>query len=125
MFTGFVNETEMNKIWSSTDLFAMPSKTEGFGLVYIEAMRHSIPVICSNEDAGCEINQDGYTGFNVNLNNKDQLTKKIAHLIKNKEMRIKMGINANNLWKEKFNLTAYEKRLENFLIPKLTDLQKK
>lgn len=125
LFTGFLNETEMNKIWSSTDLFAMPSKTEGFGLVYIEAMRYSIPVICSNEDSGCEINKDGHTGYNVNLNNKDQLTKKIADLIKNKEMRIKMGINANKLWKEKFNLTAYEKRLENFLIPKLTDLQKK
>lgn len=121
LFTGFVNETEMESIWSSADLFVMPSKTEGFGLVYIEAMRHSIPVICSNEDAGCEINEDGYSGFNINLNNKDELTTKIAELINDNEMRAKMGINANTLWKEKFNLTAYEKRLEKFLIPKLID----
>ena len=119
-FKGFVEENELDKIWSRTDLFVMPSKTEGFGLVYVEAMRQGITVICSNQDAGCEININGQTGFNVDLNLKNDLTSKIAKVIINKQMKKKMGINSQNLWKTKFNLKAYEERIENILLPNLT-----
>src|SRR5262245_30714882 len=60
-FPGFVPEAEVDDLWARTTVFAMPSRGEGFGLVYIEAMRWSIPVIASVHDGGQEINVDNVT----------------------------------------------------------------
>ena len=74
-FTGFVPEASIQNLWIQTDIFAMPSRKEGFGLVYAEAMRHGIPVIASTHDAGAEVNSDGESGFNINLDNEDALAE--------------------------------------------------
>ena len=64
-FLGFVREDDMAALWRRAHVFAMPSCGEGFGLVYIEAMRYGVPVIASIHDAGQEVNVDGETGYNV------------------------------------------------------------
>ena len=58
-FRGFVPDEQIEDVWASATLFAMPGVMEGFGLVYIEAMRHGLPVIASVHDAAPEINLDG------------------------------------------------------------------
>ena len=52
-------------------IFAMPSRNEGFGLVYIEAMSHGVPCIASTEDAAGEVIDDGRTGFLVVPDDRD------------------------------------------------------
>ena len=64
-FTGFLPQGQIDALWSRAHVFAMPSRQEGFGLVYIEAMRRGLPVIASTQDAGQEINLHGVTGFNA------------------------------------------------------------
>ena len=67
---GFLSKERLNKVWSKTDVLIMPSRVEGFGLVYIEAMSRGIPIITSTQDAGKEINLHGKTGYSANLDNK-------------------------------------------------------
>ena len=43
----------------------MPSRQEGFGLVYAEAMWHGLPCVGSTADAAAEVIRDGVTGVHV------------------------------------------------------------
>ena len=76
-FRGFVPEDHIDALWAESTVFAMPSRGEGFGLVYIEAMRWGIPVIASVHDAGQEVNVHGESGFNVDLDDPDDLADRL------------------------------------------------
>lgn len=59
----FGNSNEIDTILCQTDLFLLPSKTESFGLVALEAMACGVPVISSNAGGLPEVNKDGFSGY--------------------------------------------------------------
>ena len=63
-FLGRVSHSELLSRYASSMAFAMPSLGEGFGLVFVEAMRYGLPCIASH-DAAAEVVVDGETGFVV------------------------------------------------------------
>lgn len=109
-FRGFIPESALDDLWAETTVFAMPSRGEGFGLVYIEAMRWGIPVIASIHDAGGEVNADGVTGFNVNLDNPDELPNRIIELLGNPARAQAMGAAGRERWRESFRYPAFRDR---------------
>lgn len=111
-FLGFVPEVDMPDLWRRTTVFAMPSRGEGFGLVYIEAMRYGVPVIASIHDAGNEVNADGVTGFNVNLDKPDELPERIIALLRNRDLATKMGLAGQARWAEHFRFSAFRDRFQ-------------
>jgi phosphatidylinositol alpha-1,6-mannosyltransferase len=110
VFRGFVPEEDMPKVWDETMVFAMPSRRDGFGLVYIEAMRQGVPVIASVHDGAQEINRDGVTGYNVDLDKPDELPERIIYLLKNPDRAATLGRNAQNHWREHFRYSAFKGR---------------
>jgi phosphatidyl-myo-inositol dimannoside synthase len=88
---GFVSEAQLAALWRRAGLFAMPSRGEGFGITYIEAMRHGLPVIASIHDAGGEINVDGVTGCNVDLDREGALADALVGLLADPRARERMG----------------------------------
>jgi phosphatidylinositol alpha-1,6-mannosyltransferase len=109
-FRGFVPDVEMDEIWSQASVFAMPSRGEGFGLVYVEAMRHALPVIASIHDAAPEINIDGSTGYNVNLGHPVELADKIIYLLRHRGHAAELGGNGQRRWHEHFRYSAFRNR---------------
>jgi phosphatidylinositol alpha-1,6-mannosyltransferase len=109
-FRGFIPDSEMEELWAQATVFAMPSRGEGFGLVYVEAMRHSVPVIASIHDAAPEINLDGCTGYNVNLDRRDELAEKIICLLRNRDHATELGANGYRRWCEHFRYSAFRNR---------------
>jgi phosphatidylinositol alpha-1,6-mannosyltransferase len=61
-FLGRVSDAELGSLYRRASVFAMPSRQEGFGLVYAEAMWHGLPCIGSTEDAAGQVIADGETG---------------------------------------------------------------
>ena len=107
---GFVPDKELSAHWKRTSVFAMPSRGEGFGLTYIEAMRWGIPVIASVHDAGQEVNVDEVTGVNVNLDRKSHLTDALIYLLRDRAMAARMGAAGQRRWREHFCYSAFRNR---------------
>jgi glycosyltransferase involved in cell wall biosynthesis len=81
LLTGFLPDTELTDHFLLADLFVMPSKGEGFGIVFIEAMACGLPVLAGNKDGSTEALQFGQLGTLVDPDNKDEIQLRIKELL--------------------------------------------
>jgi phosphatidylinositol alpha-1,6-mannosyltransferase len=109
-FRGFVPEDRVDDLWAETTVFAMPSRGEGFGLVYIEAMRWGIPVIASVHDAGHEVNAHGESGYNVNLDDPNDLADRLIELLRDRDRAASLGAGGFARWQKHFRFSAFRDR---------------
>ncbi len=107
---GFVEERDIAELWGKATAFAMPSRGEGFGLVYVEAMRNRIPVLASVHDAGGEINVHQETGFNVDLTRAGELEEQIVSLLADRGEARRMGEAGFRRWQAHFSFSAFRNR---------------
>ncbi|HEX8040139.1 MAG TPA: glycosyltransferase family 4 protein [Chryseosolibacter sp.] len=54
-FTGFLRGSQVDQIWSLTDVYVMPSVSEPFGIAPLEAIQSGVPVILSNQSGVAEV----------------------------------------------------------------------
>ncbi|MBB6110904.1 Glycosyltransferase involved in cell wall bisynthesis [Mucilaginibacter lappiensis] len=73
ILTGFIDEAELTDHFLLADLFVLPSKKEGFGIVFIEALACGLPVICGNADGSIDAIRNGELGKSVNTDNAAEL----------------------------------------------------
>jgi phosphatidylinositol alpha-1,6-mannosyltransferase len=107
---GFVPEAEIEQVWARASVFAMPSLTEGFGLVFIEAMRRGLPVVASRADAGSEVNLDSVTGYNVDRRHEAEIADALIALLRDPELRQRLGEAGAARWRAEFSFSAFERR---------------
>ncbi len=92
-FIGTVRDIE--KYYKKAAFFVLPSRDEGFGMVLVEAMSFSIPVVSFDCKAGPEeIIENGKTGFLVEEKDTSAFAEKMEELMGNKNLRRKMGMEA-------------------------------
>jgi phosphatidyl-myo-inositol dimannoside synthase len=109
---GFVPEHEIDAIWARASVFAMPSLTEGFGLVFIEAMRRGLPVVASLADAGAEVNVEGVTGYTLDRDQPERLVEALVTLLRNRDLAAKFGAAGQARWKAEFSFSAFAARFD-------------
>ena len=115
VFAGFVPDAELERIYAGATVFAMPSRGEGFGLVYIEAMRHGLAVIASDEDAGPEVVKHGQTGYTINRKREHELPDALIHLLKHPGEAAAFGEAGRRRWAEHFRFSAFRDRFRPLL----------
>ena len=112
---GFVPEADLETLWQRASVFAMPSLGEGFGLVYVEAMRHGLPVIGSIHDAAPEVNLDGVTGYNVDIGRPDDLVDRLIALLGDPGHAAAIGQRGLQRWRENFSYSGFQSRFAPLL----------
>ena len=91
----FLGKTsEVYKLLCMSDLFLLPSETESFGLVALEAMAAKVPVISSNAGGLSEVNIHGHTGFLADVGDVASMAVQGLSLLQNKELHAKFSENA-------------------------------
>ena len=81
---GFVSDNELADHYNLCDVFAMPSKGEGFGIVYLEALACGKPTIGGNQDGAIDALCHGELGVLVNPDNIDEIGETIVEIIQGK-----------------------------------------
>lgn len=90
----FGNSNEIDKILCQTDLFLLPSKTESFGLVALEAMACGVPVISSNAGGLPEVNRDGFSGYLSEVGDVKGMAKNALKILKDNTQLVQFKKNA-------------------------------
>ena len=112
-FKGFVGE--LMPFYKYCDAFILPSKGEGFGIVYLEAMRYKKPCIGCNAGGVTDVIVDNVTGFLCEYGDIKCLTEKILLFNKDRSMAIKFGENGYKRVIENFIFEKFQERLKNIL----------
>lgn len=106
---------EKEKAFSEADIFVFPTYKECLPLVLIEAMQHSLPVVSTYEGGIRDLVDSGKTGYLVEQKNVEELTQQLEKLIKDKELRQKMGKAGRRKYEAAFTLQKFEERMTEIL----------
>lgn len=80
-FLGFVDDAKLREEYQGCDLFALPSRKEGFGLVYLEAMSHGKPCLAARAGGAPEV-VDDQVGALVEYGNVEQIALAVADIVR-------------------------------------------
>jgi phosphatidyl-myo-inositol dimannoside synthase len=114
-FAGFVPDEELPSYYEAAEVFAMPSFSEGFGLVYLEAMYHGKPCIAGNRDGAHEVVSDGQTGILVEPGNVQQIQDALLRLLLDRETAQQMGTAGRQRLQRCFTYEQFATRLTKLL----------
>jgi len=111
-FWGWIPNTELKKYYRKAQVFVLPSIwPEPLGIVILEAIANSVPVVASGVGGIKEMVKEGETGFLVKPKDARELAYKIKNLLDNSELRKKFGENGKRFVQEKLNKERHLKIL--------------
>jgi phosphatidylinositol alpha-1,6-mannosyltransferase len=101
-FFGNIPDEELAKVYDSSDIFALTSvkhgdSVEGFGLVYLEAAAHALPIVAHRVGGVSEAVRDGVTGLLVTPERPAELAAAFEKLIHDVPLRRRLG-EAGRIW---------------------------
>ena len=99
-FAGKVDNEKIPEYLASSDIFVLPSLSEGFPTVLLEAAAYGLPIVATNVSGNSEIIKDGENGFLVSPEDPACLSDKITALLKNRELMGKISDNNKKMANE-------------------------
>lgn len=93
VFLGSVPHEEVPAYMALADVLVLPSLSEGFGIVLLEAMAMGLPIIATKVTGLTEIVEDGENGFLVEPHNPLEIAEKCYILLTNDDIRNKISEN--------------------------------
>jgi glycosyltransferase involved in cell wall biosynthesis len=115
LFAGVKIGDALSHYYRACDIFVMPSREEGFGVVFLEAMAFGKPVIGGNHGGTPEIVKDGVNGFLVQYGDVDTLSDRLICLLHNAELRNRMGGAGRQHVEENYTFERFHQRLVRLL----------
>jgi phosphatidylinositol alpha-1,6-mannosyltransferase len=117
-FFGAIDENEKQRLLASSRCFLLPSRGEGFGLVYLEAMRLGRPCLVSTSDAGREVVNPPEAGLAATVDDPEALADAICELLASRDGWSRA---AQQRYARQFTARQFQERLRAALGIGLTD----
>jgi len=93
IFSGPVQKNTLEKIYLTSNIFAMPSRFDTFGIATLEAMAASLPVIISSNVGAKDVVKENIDGFILRSDDPEEMAEKLT-LLAVEKVRVSMGENA-------------------------------
>jgi phosphatidylinositol alpha-1,6-mannosyltransferase len=112
ILTGYIPESEMTDHYLLADVFVLPSRQEGFGIVFIEAAACGVPVIAGNMDGSIDALNNGEFGRLVNPENSAWILQEIKDILNRSVAKTTVSSNVTEL----YSFKNYHASLKNLLL---------
>lgn len=110
-----LSREQVNKQYDKSDLFIIPSTAEPASISQLEAMAYGLPIICSDKNGTACYVEHGINGYLFKDNQKDSLKEITEQMLADVEKMNVMGRKSLCLVKEKYQIDAYLKGIEELL----------
>jgi phosphatidylinositol alpha-1,6-mannosyltransferase len=114
-FTGFISEATLRELYRRSAALVLPSRGEGFGLVYLEAMREGRPCVAARDSAAEEIVVHFETGLLVDPDDPEALAGALARLLGEPEWARRLGEAGRRRFERDFSPALFRQRLGSYL----------
>lgn len=111
LFAGRVSDATRDALLRRASVFTMPSRGEGFGLVYLEAMRAGLVCVGSKADAAGDVIADGVTGLLVEPDDREALAAAVTRLLVDRTVAKQMGAAGRTRFEREFTFDSFCGRL--------------
>ena len=111
---GRVAVDELGAYYQAATIFCMPSRNEPFGVVFVEAMAHALPVVAARIGALPDLVTDDRNGYLVPADDVGALTQALEKLMESKARRAQFGRQSWQLARDRYNWNAVGKTLRKY-----------
>ena len=128
IFHGFLDRENLNRLYRKSDIFVMPSLSEGYGLALAEALSFGLPIVASNVAAIPEMISDGVNGFLVSPKNPQELASAIRKMASDSALRLRFRHDNLEQARRLPTWSDFEAKLDSELVPaieQITGMKKK
>lgn len=115
MYKGSFPQKKLQELYVQGSVLVLPSLSDGWGLVVLQAMACGIPVIVTDMTGAHEVVEDGVNGFVIPSRSSDAIKDKLLILYENHELLTSMGKKAVNTVKAGYSWDEYGSRLTKIL----------
>src|SRR3989344_4045518 len=113
IFLGAVPPEDVYQYLFISDVFVRPSRSEGLGSAFIEAMACGLPIIGTNVGGIPDFLKDRKTGLFCEIDNPENLAAKTKELLENKELREQIIQKGLKLVEEKYSWDKISTQMKN------------
>jgi len=117
---GYLPTDELGMLYAHSYAYVMPSKQEGFGLTYLEAMNFAKPCVGSRDDGAEDVIVDGETGFLVaDRDDQASLVEVLSQMLSDPDAAARMGVAGLKRLNQRFTAGHFQKRIRDAVGPLL------
>ena len=110
-FLGGVPSSELAGEYARCNVFVLPSRKEGFGIVFLEAMAYAKPIVACAAGGAPEVVPDGECGLLVPANDLLALTESLRRLLADSQLRARLGARGRQRVERFYTRSRFEDRV--------------
>ncbi len=112
IFVGNIENEQIPSYLAISDIFVRPSRSEGQGIAFIEAMAVGVPIIATPVGGIVDFLHDNETGLFCEVDDPEDLAEKIRTLLSDSSLSEKISNNAKKLVREKYDWNKITPEME-------------
>ncbi|MBP6468852.1 MAG: glycosyltransferase family 4 protein [Chloroflexi bacterium] len=120
---GPVPVNEVSQYYQQASIFCLPTQLEPFGVAFVEAMAHRLPIVATNVGAIPDFVKTGYNGYLVSPNNVPELTAALKTLSENPEACETFGAQGYELFAQRYNWDYVGAAVRGHVLAAIANLQ--